>query len=43
LRSLQERWRGMQEEATLATASLLTVPLGDESAEESEQSSPFCQ
>jgi hypothetical protein len=39
----QERWRGMQQEATLATASLLTVPLADESAQESQRSSPSYQ
>jgi hypothetical protein len=39
----QERWRGMQQEATLATASLLTVPLADESAQESHRSSPSYQ
>ncbi|KAF7166259.1 hypothetical protein CNMCM5623_000016 [Aspergillus felis] len=39
----QERWRGMQQEAALATASLLTIPLADEPAQESDKSSPSCQ
>jgi hypothetical protein len=34
LRTSQERWRGMQQAAALATASLLTVPLEDESAQD---------
>ncbi|KAF7155524.1 hypothetical protein CNMCM6106_004670 [Aspergillus hiratsukae] len=34
LRNSQERWRGMQQEAALATASLLNVPVEDESAQD---------
>ncbi|PKX97298.1 fungal specific transcription factor domain-containing protein [Aspergillus novofumigatus IBT 16806] len=43
LRKSQERWRGMQQEAALATASLLTVPLADEAVQESDKLGPSCQ
>jgi hypothetical protein len=36
LKNSQERWRGAQQEAALATASLLTTPLADASVQESE-------